>query len=291
VTATTTDTADARYVDYLRYREALVVTPARAAAIVTEAQPLAQALLADRASHVGSNGLLPVEPRLIPAERGRYGYLLPAWPEPDKRPVPLYLMPSFGLLAYLWRGSIGEPEDERAAVTARFLSGERLWVGLANDVLQPFVPDPPPGTYRMYRHHALMLYCATTWLPPASRDGWLRLYNHGARWAIAHHGLVAKRDPIAWLDAADERASAFYDRYGAQVCTEDAVRAFLAEPEHAEYTLFFNVSNIGIAALAAQSRQQAASDQQEWLRHMVNVAHADSDFLAGAVAAYIQASP
>lgn len=290
MTATNTDAFDARYADYLRYREALAVTPARAAAIVAEAQLRAQSLLADLAWHVGPDGLLPVEPRVIPAAQGRYGYLLPAWPEPDKRPVPLYVVPSFGLLAYLWRGSIGEPEGERAAVTERFLSGERLWVGLANDVLQPFVPAPPAGTYRMYRHHALMLYCATTWLPPVSRDGWLRLYDHGARRAIARHGLATMRDPIAWLDAADARASAFYDSYGARVSTEDTVRAFLAEPEHEEYTLFFSVSNIGISALAAQSRRQDAATQQGWLRHMVNVAHADPDFLVDAVSAFIRTS-
>src|SRR6185437_2884327 len=137
--------------DYERftvYERALAVSQGRAEAIVAQAQLPAQRLLADPAAHVGPDGLLPVRPRVVPVDSARYGYLLPAWPEPDKRPVPLFVVPNYGLMSYLWRLGIGEPPGEQAQVEERFLSGERIWVGLANDVLQPFVPAPPAGSYR-----------------------------------------------------------------------------------------------------------------------------------------------
>ena len=52
------------------------------------------------------------------------------------------------------------------------LLSQRLWIGIANDVMQLFVTDPPPGTYSMVRHHALMLAAATAWLGPAASHAW-----------------------------------------------------------------------------------------------------------------------
>src|SRR5438094_10277001 len=49
---------------------------------------------------------------------------------------------------------------------------QRVWIGMATDVLQLFVADPPPGTYSMVRHHALMLAAATAWLGPAAISAW-----------------------------------------------------------------------------------------------------------------------
>ena len=257
---------------------------------MAQAQPLAQGLLADPSAHLNADGLLPVYPLVVPAAGARYGYLLPAWPELDKRPVPIYAVPSFGLMAYLWRQGIGEAADERAAVDERFLSGERLWVGLANDVLQPFVPDPPPGTYRMYRHHALMLFTATTWLPTAQRDGWLALYGRGARTAIARYGLAALDDPIPWMDERDLQATSFYEEYGPTVRDDASIRRFLQDRDGlARYAGFAALSTIGIAALAAAHAQLPEDQRHGWLRAQVNEEHRRPDFLEATIRAFLRA--
>ncbi len=274
------------------YERALAVSQERAEAIVAQAQLPAQGLLADLAAHVGPDGLLPVQPRVVPVDSARYGYLLPAWPEPDKRPVPLFVVPNYGLMSYLWRLSIGEPPGEQTLVEERFLSGERIWVGLANDVLQPFVPDPPAGGYRMYRHHALMLFCATTWLPPSARDGWFALYDWGGRAAVTRHALRDLADPIPWMDAADQEASAFYARMGPSVRDDATVRAFLEDADQlAEYERFFALSNIGIAALGRVYQRLPEAERQSWLREQVNEGHKQAGFLEEVVRAYIRALP
>jgi hypothetical protein len=285
-------TATPRQPDYGRYEQyhrALAVSQDRAEAIVAQAQPPAQSLLADPAAHVGPDGQLPIQPRLIPAESARYGYLLPVWPEPDKRPVPLYIVPNYGLMTYLWRRSIGEPASEYALAEERFLSGERIWVGLANDVLQSFVPDPPAGTYRMYRHHALMLFCATTWLPAPARAGWFALYDWGARTAIDRYMLSSLADPISWMDAADQEASAFYSRVGPAVHDDAGVRAFLRDADQVEeYARFSALSNVGIATLALLYQEIPEAERQAWLRKQVNEEHRKAEFLAEAVRTYIR---
>jgi len=281
--------------DYERftvYERALAVSQGRAEAIVAQAQLPAQRLLADPAAHVGPDGLLPVRPRVVPVDSARYGYLLPAWPEPDKRPVPLFVVPNYGLMSYLWRLGIGEPPGEQTMVEERFLSGERIWVGLANDVLQPFVPAPPAGSYRMYRHHALMLFCATTWLPAAARDSWLALYDWGGRAAVARHRLRDLADPIPWMDTADQEASDFYARMGPSVRDDATVRAFLQDTNRlAEYDRFFALSNVGIAALSRLYQGLPEPERLDWLRARVNEGHGQADFLEDAVRQYVRALP
>ena len=60
-----------------------------------------------------------------------------------------------------WCAALGDVPDEVASLVDLVKGGERQWVGIANDVLQLYVPDPPARTYSMVRHHALMLVAAT----------------------------------------------------------------------------------------------------------------------------------
>src|SRR6266508_4278133 len=77
--------------------------------------------------------------------------------------------------------AIGRSQRRRRALVEAYRSSplnlttplaQRVWIGIANDVLQLFVADPPPGTYSMVRHHALILAAATAWLGPAATSAW-----------------------------------------------------------------------------------------------------------------------
>jgi hypothetical protein len=114
-------------------------------------------------------------------------------------------------------------------------SGQRHWIGIANDVLQLFVPDPPEGTYSMVRHHALMLVAATVWLGPESTRRWQAAHSIAAQRFLsgvsedlqtainaAERGLAGLLDDpraheeaaavVAWLDS-DAAARTAYQRY------------------------------------------------------------------------------
>ena len=150
------------------------------------------------------------------------GSLIPAWPiRAEDGSVSIEYVPDWGVLLAGW-SEAAAPSDEASTdpdldptldptldpafnLDGLLASGDRLWVGIANDVLQKFVPDPPDGTYSMVRHHALMLGAATLWLGAERARLWqrahtvaarafLRRLNGGSLWAAveaAEQGLAA----------------------------------------------------------------------------------------------------
>ena len=178
------------------------------------------------------------------------------------------------------------PTTRSLDVEALISNGDRLWVGIANDVLQMFVPDPPPGTYSMVRHHALMLGAATLWLGPDRAGPWERA-----------HGLAAR----AFLRRLDGRA--LWDAVGA---AERGLATLLADPRgRAEpeavlswldgdraaasaYRDFHGAASLGIAALLATAPERA--EQTDWLRDLVHSQHPDPDFNRDRIEAFARAS-
>lgn len=107
----------------------------RAQAIVAEAMPRAVATLG-----LTPGTALPVSATALAPEVARGGSIIPAWPmrQADGSVVIEYVADWGALLAGFLAASGAAKSD--AAMLA-----QRVWIGIANDVLQLFVVDPPPA--------------------------------------------------------------------------------------------------------------------------------------------------
>jgi hypothetical protein len=265
---------------------ATTVDEARANAIVQEARPLATDLLLSDARPAGA---LPVAARLVEPAAARGGSLIPAWPlRDDDGSVTIEFVADWGAMLAAWCATLDKDEATGALTTtgvpgslrdrpdlhALVRSGDRVWVGIANDVLQKFVPDPPDGTYSMVRHHALMLGAATLWLGPERARRWqaahaavarafLRRSAGGDLWAAvdaAERGLPALlADPRAHLPAAD-----VVDWLDADPASATAVRDYLG------------AASLGIAALLATA--PTTGDPAPWLHGLIYDEHPSPAF-------------
>ncbi|MFE4952490.1 hypothetical protein ACFQ9V_20485 [Leifsonia sp. NPDC056665] len=105
------------------------------------------------------------------------------WPEPSGRGwVINHLLDAEVFLRLLER--VYSPVLVRSARLAPILTDRsRLEMAVTNDVLQvQLIPSEP---YSMIRHHALMLFEATLWLPPRERFRWGELYSAIADMAMS----------------------------------------------------------------------------------------------------------
>jgi len=256
----------------------------RANEIVRMARPHAAALLVPT---IASDDTLKVVARCVDPAAATGGSLIPAWPiRGENGRVTIEFVADWGVLLAGWSAAAGPSNDPTLDLDALIGSGDRLWVGIANDVLQMYVPDPPAGTYSMVRHHALMLGAATLWLGQDRARQWqrahalaarafLRRLGGGSLWgavASAEHGLATlladprgrgqPEDVLGWLDEDLAAAAAYRDFHGA--------------------------ASLGIVALLATA--PGHTDLTGWLRDLVHGEHPDPEFNRDRIEAYAHAA-
>ena len=252
---------------YQRLGASTCLDDRQANAIVAQATPHALAALGR--SRIGT---LPVSVRRVSPDIARGGSLIPAWPmlQADGSVVIEYVE-DWGAMLATWISTVEEPLQSRAEELAK--SGQRLWIGIGNDVLQLFVVDPPAGTYSMVRHHALMLAAATAWLGPDAMRAWQELHGSAAAqflkngrhlWKTieaAEHGLDRLLEDarahqtaplaLAWLDADDVNRARYVDYLGA--------------------------ASLGVAAVL-HAMPDSHAEAEAWLIDAVANLHADPEF-------------
>lgn len=255
---------------YERVRPWAQLDAARASAIVRAARPHAAALLSPPATPESLDvAAVPVQPA-----DARGGSLIPAWPflHADGR-VTIEFVEDWGALLAGWWTALGE-EGASLDVEELIASGERPWVGIANDVLQQFVPDPPAGTYSMVRHHALMLAAATTWLGEGRARRWQ------AANAVPARAFVGRLDGRPLWDAIESAERGLASLLADPRAREPAHRAVEwldDDPVAASaYVGFLGAASLGIAALLATA--PAGADRSAWLRTLIHEEHPDPDF-------------
>jgi len=236
----------------------------RAQAIVAEAMPHAVATLALPAGTV-----LPVSATAVAPEAARGGSIIPAWPmrQVDGSVVIEYVDDWGALLAGFL--SITAVDKSDSTILA-----QRVWIGIANDVLQLFVTDPPPGTYSMVRHHALMLATATAWLGPAAIGAWHAVHvAAGAAFVRScdrplHEAIEAAERGLERL-LEDERAH------------QPAARALawldVDLVAGRRYIDFLGAASLGVAAVL-DALPGPDPDRAAWLTYAVKDLHANPDF-------------
>ena len=241
------------------------------------AQPHALSALGTLASAQQVGSLLPVIPQVIPVEEGKFGQLMPAWPVTDARPVPIYILKNWGLALFLLRATVGEPAGASAAVDALFRDHSRIQIGITNDVLQGFVGDPP--RYSFVRHHALMLFLATLWLPEPQRRGWLEIFGYCSRTLDRECRLSAESDPLGWLEAAAAAGARILAEHGPSTRHDEGVATFLTNRSLlAEYLPYLGATSLAVAALAHQHDLCPPDERPAWRTRQVTAGHADPDF-------------
>ncbi len=257
---------------YCRFRHAGLLDEDRANEIVRAARPRAAAVLAGPGVPLAT--LAVVAQRVAPAE-ARGGSLIPAWPiRADDGSVTIEFIEDWGALLAGWRAAVGEPADGAAEVDALVESGERLWVGIANDVLQLFVPDPPAGTYSMVRHHALMLVAAMSWLGRDRANRWRAAHSLAARAFLRRSSGRPLWDAV---ESAEQGLTALLQDGRGRVDAEQAVAWLDADPVAARaYLDFLGAASLGVAALLETAPDEA--DLTDWLMTLVIEEHPRADF-------------
>jgi hypothetical protein len=259
---------------YRQLRPLATMDDRRADEIVQAARPHAAALLPT----VPSPAALPVVARRVRPADALGGSLIPAWPiRAEDGSVTIEYVADWGLLLAGWReaaapsdeASLGPDLDPDLDLDGLLASGDRLWVGIANDVLQKFVPDPPDGTYSMVRHHALMLGAATLWLGADRARLWQRAHTVAAR---AFLRRLNGGSLWAAVEAAEQGLAALLADPRARSEPEIAVRWLDGDPAAAlAYRQFHGAASLGIAALLATAPAEA--DQTAWLLDLVHHGH------------------
>jgi hypothetical protein len=242
----------------------------RASEIVRAAQPHAEGLL-----RPVPEGGLQVSAKLVEPAEARGGSLIPAWPlHGAEGRVTIEFVADWGAMLAAWCASIGDAPATTTALVKLVESGERQWVGIANDVLQLYVPNPPDGTYSMVRHHALMLVAATLWLGRERARRWLDAHSAVAR------AFLDRLEPGQLWDAIGEAERALRALLAdprAHGSAEDAVRWLETDAESAAaYRTYLGAASLGLAALLATA--PADDDPSAWVQALIYEEHPHPDF-------------
>lgn len=252
---------------YARLGNASRLSQADADAIVAAALPMAFGALSRGHAHPSR---LDVVAREVDPRVASGGSLIPAWPSrASDGQVIIEFVNDWGAMLATWR-SLFDPAVS-SDVDDLLHSGQRVWIGIANDVLQLFVPDPPPGTYSMVRHHALMLVAATVWLGPDSTRRWQAAHAIAARYFVR----MASGDLWRSIEAAESALSELLADPRARQAAADVVAWLNGDPDAlSAYQAYLGAASLGVAALLASDADWTPDHLSDLVLHQ----HSDPDF-------------
>jgi hypothetical protein len=253
---------------------------ARASEIVRAARPHAEALL-----RPAPEADLHVLARLVRPAEARGGSLIPAWPLRNADgSVTIEFVEDWGAMLAAWCASVGDASDATTGLIELVKSGERQWVGIANDVLQMYVPNPPDGTYSMVRHHALMLVAAILWLGDERARLWQDAHGAVAR---AFLSRLDGRDLWDAVESAERGLATLLADPRAHLAAEQAIGWLDADGAAATaYREYLGAASLGIAALMATAPD--ADDPAPWLRALIYDEHPSPSFNRDRIEAFAQ---
>ena len=253
---------------------------AAAATIVAAARPHAVAALADMATPPA----LRVAVELVEPATNPGGSLIPAWPvvQPDGS-VLIRFVRDWGVMLAAWRELAVAAGSDPDQLDALVRGGERLWIGIANDVLQMYVPTPPPATYSMVRHHALMLAAATLWLGPERAERWRAAH---ARVAGAFVRSLKGRSPGREIARAERGLSSLLANPASRSGPTETIAWLAADPAAGTaYARYLAAASLGVAALLQRAPR---TDYAAWLRRAVATRHRGRDFNRAQIRAFVR---
>jgi|SRR5579875_1622519 len=107
------------------------------------------------------------------AEHSPYGWTVGSWIEEERGVPVVHVLPDWSIpLAFTFAQLPDTLIDP--AILGRMVKA-RLRMGVAADVWEPFVPQPPSTHYSLVRHPALMMAGSWSWLGVTERELWRRV--------------------------------------------------------------------------------------------------------------------
>lgn len=246
---------------YLAYRQQFAVSRGQAIDTLAWAEPLARRALgahAQRDKMDMGEGLQLIPVMTTAEDNGGWGELMPVWFKPYERPLPVFILDNWALIALLYRHWLGE-------VGPQFNAENLLKIFVGGDILIPFLPQTERGGHFL-RHGALTVLLATLWLEPEVRDTFIAYNATAARRFAEVHRLREQTDLNAYLGQVEFEA--FFIAEGSKIGGKDKVGAFLADEARFDaYAALFGGLCFSLAALY----DWYGPDWEEWVFQAVNV--------------------
>jgi hypothetical protein len=246
---------------YLEYRQAFAVSRDMALSTLAWAEPLAREALGIHAQRdqMDMGERLQYIPVMTTAvDNGGWGELMPVWFKPYERPLPIYILDNWALLALLWQQWLG---DVGPAYNVQNLL--KIFVG--SDLLIPFLPKVERGGHFL-RHGAFTILLGILWLDPGDRQEFMTHVAAGANQFTAAY-LLRKQDNIEEFMSQIE-FEAFFIAEGSKIGGEKKIKSFLDNKSRLEtVATLCNALCFSLAALY----DWYGSDWQDWIFQKVNL--------------------
>jgi hypothetical protein len=231
------------YNQYLKYRRRFAVSRELAVKTVAWAEPLAQQALgahAQRDQMEMGDGLQTYIVLTSAEDNGGWGELMPVWFKPYERPLPLFILDNWAMVALLWQQWLGE-------IGSAFNIENLLKIFVGGDLLIPFLPKTQGGG-GFLQHGAFPIFLAILWLEDEDRNRFMQAIASGARRFADSHSLAQQEDLRAYLGQVEFEA--FFIAEGSTIGGEEKIRTFLTnETQFQSYMDLFGGLCFSLAAL------------------------------------------
>lgn len=246
---------------YLAYRQAFAVSREMAAQTLAWAEPLARQALgvhAQRDQMAMGDRLHYIPVLTTAADNGGWGELMPVWFKPYERPLPIFILDNWAMLALLWQQWLGE-------IGPAYTVENLLKIFLGGDLLIPYLPQVQGGG-QFLRHGAFPILLAILWLEPEPRRAFLRSIAAGAQRFAAVHCLREQPDLSNTMRQVEFEA--FFIAEGSKIGGAEKIQAFLANDTQFQcYAALFGGLCLSLAALYARY----GPEWQNWVFQKVNL--------------------
>lgn len=239
----------------------------RAMEVVNWTRPVVDATMTVHAVPVANTALAP------------YGPFMLSWFDGHTHDATIYYLTDYGIYyALAERCFSAFLADD--GLTSRALRGlARVRIAITNDVLQVMSPQAP-GRYSMIRHHALVLFAATRWLPTPQRATWMAVYAASltALRGRAHPNVEMR----GFLDQVEDAALSTFEDHKASVRDVESAFHFVQDESAsvariADYLLYTSAA-VGLVSDRWQAAMAAGWTEASWLAGEIRRYHCD-DYL------------
>lgn len=246
---------------YLEYKQAFSVSRELAVNTLVWAEPLARQALGVHAQRdqMDMGEALQYIPVLTTAEtNGGWGELMPVWFHPYERPLPIFILDNWAMLALLWKNWLGN-------VGSEYNIENLLKIFIGGDLLIPFLPKVQGGG-SFLRHGTFTILLGLLWLEPESQNAFWQSIETGANSFANTYNL---REQNALSDFIGQiEFEAFFIAEGSKIGGDEKIEAFLAnEAQYQTYQALFGGLCFSLAALY----NWYGPNWEEWVFQKINL--------------------
>ena len=249
------------FAQYQAYRGRFAVSREMAASTLAWAEPLARQALGIHAQRdqLGLGEQLQIYPVLTTAvNNGGWGELMPVWFKPYERPLPLYVLDNWAMLALLWQHWLGD-------VGPAYNVENLLKIFIGSGVLIPFMPQVQHGGHFL-RQGAFTILLGILWLEPEARADFIAWNTAAAHRFAQEHHLRRQSDLADYLGRIEFEA--FFVAEGRKIGGEEKIAAFLShESQFQSFAALFGGLSFSLAALF----DWYGPAWEEWIYQKVNL--------------------